>query len=199
MNWTALVSEVINRLPVERFLSRTPDNKKRLEELQEILGEANPKKAESEIQERPQRQVHLEPRKSEVSTEETIAYENREIVKRLRLIADHCVQRFRIFGKPCDCGQFRHILEIEGLCEEAVQMVDNPDIYYSIIKIGKEIEPKVTLEAIGSGQYDEEYPKYARLYRDLCKQLGFSGEIDRDLIEKPEPGKYFPKEVEAHE
>lgn len=192
---------MVNRIPVERLLSRRPDNKKRFEELQEILGGAEPKKAREEsgaealAEQHPK--VHLEPRKSAVSTEETIAYENREIVKRLRLMADHCVQKFRISSKPCDCGQFRHILEIEGLCEEAVQMVDNPNIYYSIIQTGKEIEPKVSLEAIGSGRYDEEYPKYAKVYRDLCKQLGFTEGMSE--IDKPEPGKYFSEEVESNE
>lgn len=48
MNWMALVSEVINRIPVERLLSRTPSNKKRLEELQEILGAAAPETRQSE-------------------------------------------------------------------------------------------------------------------------------------------------------
>ena len=42
----ALVSEVIDRLPVERLLSRPRDNKKNLEELQEILGTAKPKTVE---------------------------------------------------------------------------------------------------------------------------------------------------------
>lgn len=195
MNWFALVSEVVNRIPVERLLTRHPDNKKRLEELQDILTGAEPKKSTEQVavQEKSPRRVHVEPMKSEVSTEETVTYQNREIVKRLRLMADHCVQRFRIFGKPCDCGQSRHILEIEGLCEEVVQMVDNPDIYYRIIELGKELEPKVSLMAIGSGQYDDEYPKYAKKYRDLCKQLGF-GDLELDSLEKPKPRQYFPEE-----
>jgi len=200
MRWMAIVSEVINRIPVERLLSRTPDNKKRLEELQEILTGAEPKKATEQVavEERPQRRVHLEPRKSDVSTEETVAYQNREIVKVMRTMAKHCAQKFRIFNKPCDCGQRRHILEIEDLAEDTVQMVDNPNVYYRIIEVGKELEPKVTLNAIGSGRYDDEYPKYAKVYRELCKELGF-GDLELDSLEKPEPGKYFPEEVEVNE
>ena len=196
----AIVSEVINRIPVERLIARTPDNRKRLEELQEILTGAEPKKATQQVaaEERAQRRVHLEPRKSDVSTEETVAYQNREIVKVMRTMAKHCTQKFRIYGKPCDCGQRRHILEIEDLAEDTVQMVDNPNVYYRIIEVGKELEPKVTLDAIGTGHYDDEYPKYARTYRDLCKQLGF-GDLELDSLEKPEPGKYFPEEVRANE
>ena len=41
----ALVSEVIDRLPIERLLTRPRDNKKNLEELQEILGTAKPETA----------------------------------------------------------------------------------------------------------------------------------------------------------
>ena len=46
MNWFALVSEVVNRLPVERLLTRQPDNRKRLEELQDILVSAKPETAD---------------------------------------------------------------------------------------------------------------------------------------------------------
>lgn len=168
----ALVSAVIDRLPVERLISR-PDNRKRLEELQQILSGAEARKAEAG-----QEKARVEPK---VSTAETIAYQNREIVKRMRALAIHCVQRFRIAGKPCDCGAGRHLLEIEELAEEAIQMVDNPDIYYRIIETGKELEPKVTVEAIASGRYDEEYPRYGRIYRDYCKQLGSAEEKEETV------------------
>jgi len=181
MNWMAVVSEVINRLPIEKLVSRPPDNRKHLEELQDILSGAEAQKAA------PQKKTHLEPDRSNVSTEETIAYQNREIVKRMRALAIHCVQRFRIAGKPCDCGQGRHLLEIEELAEEAVQMVDNPDIYYRIIETGKELEPKVTPEVIASGRHDDEYPKYARIYRDYCKELGLGeGQLLRHSLETEE-------------
>jgi len=43
----ALISEVIDRLPVERLFTRPPDNKKNLEALQEILGTAETEKRET--------------------------------------------------------------------------------------------------------------------------------------------------------
>ncbi len=118
--------------------------------------------------------VHLEPNTnvaSIASTKDTVVDNNREIGKWLNAMEIHSVQKFRKRGKPCDCGQFRHIPGIEGLCEETIAMVDNPDIYYRIITLGKELEPKVTLEAIASGKYDNEFPQYAVKYRNLRKEL----------------------------
>lgn len=50
MKWMALVSQAVsgalNHIPIEKLITRAPDNKKRLEELQEILGSANPKQAQ---------------------------------------------------------------------------------------------------------------------------------------------------------
>jgi hypothetical protein len=212
MNWLSMAiqaaGQLITRLPLEKLITKPVDNRQRLEELREILGESHTGPASlsepGESQELPepklQPKVHLAiAPQSGVSQEETVAYQNREIVKIMRDMVKHCVHKFRIFGRPCDCGQFKHILELEALAEETVPMVDNPDIYYRIIETGKELEPKTTLEAIGSGKYDEEYPRYARVYRDFCKALGFDEGIDLKLIEKPEPGQYFPEEVKANE
>lgn len=199
MKWMAIVSEVINRIPVERLLSRTPDNKKRLEELQEILGGAEPKKATetAQVEERPQRRIHLEHKEGELSTEETVAYQNREIGKLLIRMEGHCTQKFRLFGKICDCGAQKHLLDLESLCEETVPMVDNPNIYYDGIELGKELSPKCQPEAVATLKYDNEFPGYARQYRNLRKRL--IGSLDPTEIEKPEPGQYFPEEVEANE
>ena len=183
MKWMAIVSEVINRIPVEKLLSRAPDNKKRLEELQEILGRADP--------------VHLSHKEDEISTKETVAYQNREISKLLLRMEGHCTQKFRLFGKICDCGAQKHLLDLESLCEETVPMVDNPDIYYQVIELGKELSPKCLPEAVATLQYDDEFPSYARRYRDLRKKL--IGSLDPTEIEKPEPGQYFPEEVRANE
>lgn len=195
----AIVSEVINRIPVERLLSRTPDNKKRLEELQEILTGAEPKKAtrQAEVEESPQPQhkIHIEQREGGASLEETVAYQNREIGKLLLRMEGHCTQKFRLFGKICDCGAQKHLLDLESLCEETVSMVDNPDIYYQVIELGRELAPKCMPEAVATLKYDVEFPSYARRYRDLRKKL--IGSLDPTEIEKPEPGQYFPEEVKG--
>lgn len=195
----ALVSEVINRVPIERLLSRTPDNTKRLQELQDILTGSEPKRATEQVdtREEPQRRVHLEQKEGELSTEETVAYQNREIGKLLLRMEGHCTQKFRLFGKICDCGAQKHLLDLESLCEETVPMVDNPDIYYQVIELGKELTPKCLPVAVATLKYDDEFPSYARRYRDMRKKL--IGSLDVTEIEKPEPGQYFPEEVKNHD
>ena len=43
MKWLALVAQVVEKIPFERLLVRRPDNKERLQELADILGEAHSK------------------------------------------------------------------------------------------------------------------------------------------------------------
>jgi len=197
MNWMALVSEVVNRIPVERLLYRHPDNKKRLEELQDILGAAEPKKATGQVATEERPRVHIEQKEGGVSLEETVAYQNREIGKLLLRMEGHCTQKFRLFGKICDCGAQKHLLDLESLCEETVPMVDNPDVYYQIIDLGKELAPKCLQEAVATLKYDDEFPSYARRYRDMRKKT--FGSLDVTEMEKPEAGQSFPEEVEVNE
>jgi len=193
MNWFALVSEVVNRIPVERLLTRHPDNKKRLEELQDILGTAEPKKATEQVAVEDRPRVHIEQKEGDVSTAETVAYQNREISKLLLRMEGHCTQKFRLFGKICECGAAKHLLDLESLAEETVPMVDNSDIYYQIIELGKELGPKCLPEAVATLQYDDEFPGYARRYRDIRKRL--IGYLDTTEMEKPESGQYFREDA----
>ena len=48
MKWLSLLPEVLNRIPIERLLTRPPDNKKRLEELRDIFQTAQPEKPHEE-------------------------------------------------------------------------------------------------------------------------------------------------------
>jgi len=201
MKWLALATQVIDKIPFERLLVRRPDNKERLQELAAILGKPHaepaekppeePKLPQEEVIEEPhpanlgnlRPKVHLASREGGLSTEETVVDQNREMGKHLLEMETHCAQKFHKKGKPCDCGQSRHILMLEGLSEETIAMVDNPDIYYRIIALGKELEPKCTLAAITSGQYDNEYPVYSQKYRDCRKEL----------IGRLEPEALFPE------
>lgn len=200
MKWLALLPELLNRIPVERLLTRPPDNRKRLEELQGILSNSEPKRSgdsEPRAEDAPQRRVRLQPKEGGISTEETVDYQNREIAKLLLRMEGHCTQKFRLFGKICECGAAKHLLDLESLCEETIPMVDNPDTYYRIIDLGRELSPKCTPEAVATLQYDDEFPSYARQYRDMRKQL--VGYLDVTEIERPEPGEYFPEGVDASE
>jgi len=196
MNWLALVAQAVDKIPLERMLARRPDNKQRLQELAEILGQSHAKPAETEpevqppetnipqedIPEKPRfadlgnagPKVHLESNPqvtSSVSTKETVDYQNREIGKNLLMLQRHCVQKFRIAGRACDCGQSKHLLELEALAEETVGMVDNPDIYYRILDWVHRLGPISTVEHVSSGKYDDLYPAFGNEARDLRKEL----------------------------
>jgi len=192
MKWLALVAQAVEKIPFERLLVRRPDNKERLQELAEILGESHakpsePKPEEPELSheepiEKPQfanlgnqrPKVHLEPNPavtSTVSTKETVDYQNREIGKILLTMQRHCVQKFRINGKACDCGQGRHLLDLEALAEETIAMVENPDIYYRLLNWIGRLGPICTVENVSSGKYDNIYPTFGTESRDLRKEL----------------------------
>lgn len=186
MKWLSVLAQVIERIPLERLLIKPRSNKERLEDLREILSESHVKPTEAAQEEpievtpgeaeegylEPRRQrVHLPEPRSELSTEETVAYQNREIAKNLLVLERHYTQRLRINGIPCDCGSGRHLLAIETLAEEAIPMVDNPDVYYRLIDWVKEVGPKSTDEAAKSGKYDNEYPKFSHQARDFRKEI----------------------------
>lgn len=195
---------VAERIPLERLFIKPTSNKKRIEELQSILEEAHTKPAEvppepppevsTEEHENlkgflePRRQrVHLEqPDTSGISTEETVAYQNREVGKLLLRMERHYAQKLRINGVPCDCGSSKHLLDLESMCEETVPMVDNPDIYYRIVEWSKEVAPKSTDKAAKSGQYDDEYPVFSREARDFRKTV--IGSLEASAL--------FPKKAE---
>jgi hypothetical protein len=189
MNWLAAVVQFAERLPIERFFVKPPSNKKQLEELRDILGEAHAKPAEAPPQSLPeeipkdyeelkgyleprQQKVHLKPPPTDgVSTEETVAYHNREIAKHLNVLQKHYAQKLVVAGKKCDCGSSNHLLGIESLAEDTISMVDNPEIYYQLLDWVKSVSPKSTEEAAKSGKYDNEYPVFSRQARDFRKEL----------------------------
>lgn len=216
MKWLALLSQVAEKIPFERLIVKRPDNKDRLHELADILGESHTKPVEKppeepalsheEVIEEPhpanlgnlRPKVRLEPNPavtSTVSTKETIDYQNREIGKVLLTLQRHCVQKFRINGKACDCGQGRHLLELEALAEEAIAMVENPDIYYRLLNWIKRLGPLSTVENVSSGLYDDIYPTFGNEARELRKEL--MGTLDPKAL-FPETHKESPPTEEEN-
>ena len=208
MKWLALAVQAVEKIPFERLLVKRSDNKQRLRELADILGDAHTKPAEKPLEEtalpteesteeplpknlgnvRPK--MRLEPNASvtsTVSTKETVDYQNREIGKILLVMQRHCVQKFRINGKACDCGQSRHLLDLEALAEETVAMVENPDIYYKLLNWIGRLGPICTVENVSSGKYDNDYPVFGNEARDLRKEL--LGTLD--------PKALFPEKLAA--
>ncbi len=192
MKWLALAAQVIEKIPIERLVVHRPDEAERRREMARILTEAEPEPVETlpeEIPEPPAEdnespqlgdlgnqtsRVHLNANPavaSTVSTKETVDYQNREIGKNLLMLNRHCIQKFRIAGRACDCGQSKHLLELEALAEETASMVDNPDIYYRILDWVRRLGPISTVEDVSSGKYDDVYPSFGTEARDLRKEL----------------------------
>ena len=110
---------------------------------------------------------------SKVTTEETIAYQKRELGKELLLLQKHLEQGCRIppvTGEPCDCCSPKHTVTIEALALETYGITGEP-IYQDLAKWAEEIERKTTIPEIESGRhnYGEDAVR-ARGYRK--KMLG---------------------------
>lgn len=140
MKWlhvaSAAVSELINRIPVEKLIFKAPDNKKRLEELQDILTPLEPSTAdrqESASGEERQK-AHLKSKESSISlpsTEETTRHLRDRLQRFLSDFEDDLVDGGRIAGKPCDCLE-KHSSKIRGVCLELSSMDEQP-LYTDII------------------------------------------------------------------
>lgn len=181
MDWMAFITNIINRVPIERVLFHPPDNTKALEEFARTLPHAETQKGGS-----PEQKTMVTPKTPDkvsesvstgvleppgLSTEETVAYQNREIGKQLLAMESHYAQRMRIAGTPCDCGATKHLLYLEQLCVETIPMVDNPSTYEGIISWVRENEPKSTEEAAKSGRHDGEYPVLSGQAREFRKSV----------------------------
>lgn len=198
MSWLELAINTLGKLPVEKLFikpaDRTEERAKALGELEANLKNSqkiappttSTRKAEKppEIELQEASRVHLaEPQPSGLSTEQTVDYQNREVGKLLLRMERHYAQRMRVAGIPCDCGAQKHLLDLESLSEETIPMVDNPQIYYSVIEWIKKVGPMSTDEAAKSGLYDEQYPIFSHEARDFRK--GIIGSL--------EPLSLFPK------
>lgn len=106
---------------------------------------------------------------SSVSTKDTIAYQNRELVKEMLLLEAHLQQGCKIGGVACDCCS-KHPITIEALAHETSGMTGRP-VYTKVAEWARKVGPITTPEASASGKYDEEYPKVAVELRGIRKEL----------------------------
>lgn len=180
-NWWAMVIGIANKIPFERLLIKQRDEVKPLEELAQKMEESVSRQPVSlekteETREVPQTAVSTETRPSKLTTEETIAYQNREIARELWLVERHLAQGCRIpdsSGKriPCDCcekGTF-----IAGLAYEAIPIAERggkaSEVYVKIARWSENLVPIVTVAAVESEQYD--YKKLSGEASELRKEL----------------------------
>jgi len=114
--------------------------------------------------------------RSSLTSEETLAYQNREIAKELWALEKHLSQGCRIPNKdgvqvPCDCcekGSF-----IAGLAQEAIPISERSGqpsaVYEKIAGWCEGLDPMVAVEAVESGQWD--YKKLSGEASALRKEL----------------------------
>ena len=181
MDWLVFFTNLINKVPIERVLFPPRDNAKALKEFAKTLPAP-----ESQIK-APSEQTPAIPSKTpdkatqDVSTavlerprltsEQTVAYQNREIGKQLLAMESHYSQGMKISGVPCDCGATKHLLYLEELCQETIPMAGEPSVYEEIVGWVREAEPKSTEEAAKSGKYDQDYPVLSGQAREFRKRL----------------------------
>lgn len=90
------------------------------------------------------------------TTEETVAYQNRELGKQLLLLEMHLGQGCRIppiTGEPCDCCSPKHTLTIEALAIETYTIHPQP-VYQELAEWARGVEAKTTIEEIKGGKHD---------------------------------------------
>ncbi len=113
---------------------------------------------------------------SKLTSEETLAYQNREIAKELWQLEKHLAQGCRIPDKtgkriPCDCCEKGSW--ISGLAYESIPIAEragkSSTIYEKIARWSEGLAPMVTVAAVEGGQYD--YKKLSGEASALRKEL----------------------------
>ena len=181
MNWTAFLSNIISRVPIEKVLFPPRDSVKSLENFVDTMrSPTTPEKAPvseniaSTITAKQEEAVTVPApvaRHDLPTSEETTQELKRRLGKELYRAELDLSNKLRIAGKPCDCLDSKHTLGLEAAAEELIaQEPDNP-VYPEIIAWIKRNQPKLGIEAIVSGQYDEEYPRMAAEFKGFRKRI----------------------------
>jgi hypothetical protein len=105
------------------------------------------------------------------TTEETRQVLRRRLAKELYRAELDLAGGLRIAGKPCDCLDSKHSLGLEAAAEELISSEPDNPVYQEILVWLKQNHPKVTIEAIASGQYEKEYPSMAGQFREFRKRI----------------------------
>ena len=128
---------------------------------------------------------------SKITSEETIAYQKREIAKELWQLEKHLAQGCRIPDKtgkriPCDCCEKGSW--IAGLAYESIPIAERTgqtsDIFEKIASWAEALEPMVTVAAVEGGQYD--YKKISGQASALRKEL--MGTLELGALVSPSEG-----------
>ena len=181
MNWLPFITNIINRVPIERILIPPRDDTKALEEfVATVRSTTSPEK--THVSENAASTITAG--REEVATvsapaarydlptsEETSQELKRRLGKELYRAELDLSNKLRIAGKPCDCLDSKHTLGLEAAAEELIAQEPDSTVYPEIIDWIKRNQPKLGIEAIVSGQYDGEYPRMAAEFKGFRKRI----------------------------
>jgi len=181
MNLAAFFSNIISRVPIEKVLFPPRDSAKSLEKFATTMGSpTSPKRApisgntDATITAKQEVAVSVPApaaRRDLPTREETTQALKRRLGKELYRAELDLSNKLRIAGKPCDCLEQKHTLMLEAVAEELIaQEPDNP-AYFEIIDWIKQNQSKVSIDAISTGQYDDEYPRMAAEFKGFRKRI----------------------------
>ena len=191
MNWVAVITNIIDHIPIERALFHPRDNTKALEEFIASTKQSKSSK-EAPISEKLTSTITtLPPRPELPTTEETALELKRRLAKELYRAELDLSSKLRIAGKPCDCLDSKHTLGLEAAAEELIAQEPGNPVYSEILQWIKDNHPKVTIEAIVSGKYDEEYPKMAAEFKGFRKRIMGTASLTA-MIEPKEQITFLP-------
>ncbi len=178
MDWWAFVGNLINRVPIERVLFPPRDNTKALKEFaagvtapESQYKMASGQKTTVTTQKLPETTRQVTATYDLPTGEETIQELKRRLAKELYRAQLDLSNKLRIAGKPCDCLESKHTLGLEATAEELIASEPDNTVYFEILEWLKRNRSKVTIEAISSGRYDDEYPRMAAEFRDFRKRI----------------------------
>ena len=181
MDWLLFVTNIINKVPIERVLFPPRDNVKPLENFVATMrGPTSSPKAPVSgniasiiTAEREEAATVPAPaaRHDLPTSDETAQELKRRLGKELYRAELDLSNKLRIAGKPCDCLDSKHTLGLEAAAEELIAQEPDSTVYPEIIAWIKRNQPKLGIEAIVSGQYDEEYPRMAAEFKGFRKRI----------------------------
>lgn len=181
MTWTAFFSNIISRVPIEKVLFPPRDSAKSLENFVGTMrSPTSPQKAP--VSENIASTIIAEreeaapvpapaPQYDLPTSEETAQALKRRLGKELYRAELDLSNKLRIAGKPCDCLDTKHTLGLEAAAEELIAQEPDSTVYPEIMDWIKRNQPKLGIEAIVSGQYDEEYPRMAAEFKGFRKRI----------------------------
>ncbi len=144
----------------------------RIDRLAGKLGPLGESQKEVTVSEKPTSTITRLPLQPELPTrEETTVELKRRLAKELYRAELDLSSKLRIAGKPCDCLDSKHTLGLEAAAEELIAQEPTNPVYTEILQWIKNNHPKVTIEAITSGKYDNEYPQMASEFKGFRKRI----------------------------